>query len=334
MHCELLNEEVAEFVEQYKNSESFTSSKEYFRPGVDHYQPVPVSIDWTCQEGYNTFDFLLGEDANLSKTQKFYANSPHIDLYNLLIGKDYYFQITAYYEGYRIESRTFRFATNNSVRTIKVGGVTNTRDLGGPMVSGNKRIKQGMVYRGANLDRVSEEGANLLKETLLIKTDLDLREESTGRSPLGERVKYIQYGVGAPHYVRSYHGIDTTGEYRDNLRDYMKAFADKDNYPIYFHCAIGRDRTGMVAMLLYSLLGVDMIRVFMDYELTTFSVSIGDDESMVDHLIYDCMIPTYEWIRMHYDGEDMQEKTRNYLLETGLTNAELNSIEEIMLEDC
>ena len=36
----------------------------------------------------------------------------------------------------------------------------------------------------------------------------------------------------------------------------MEFFAEEENYPIYFHCRGGADRTGMIAMLLRAIAGV------------------------------------------------------------------------------
>ena len=47
---------------------------------------------------------------------------------------------------------------------------------------------------------------------------------------------------------------------RENADSYRKAFeliADSANLPMLFHCRAGRDRTGIMAALLLTLLGVD-----------------------------------------------------------------------------
>ena len=37
----------------------------------------------------------------------------------------------------------------------------------------------------------------------------------------------------------------------------LRLFADSANYPVLVHCVIGKDRTGLVMMLLLLLCGVD-----------------------------------------------------------------------------
>jgi protein-tyrosine phosphatase len=45
--------------------------------------------------------------------------------------------------------------------------------------------------------------------------------------------------------------------------------ADPANHPLLFHCTAGKDRTGVTAMLILSVLGVADEDILDDYELTT-----------------------------------------------------------------
>ena len=49
------------------------------------------------------------------------------------------------------------------------------------------------------------------------------------------------------------------------LKDAFAIFGNKDNYPIVMHCSIGTDRTGMLAFLINSLLGVSEEDLYKDY---------------------------------------------------------------------
>ncbi|MBR5632533.1 MAG: tyrosine-protein phosphatase, partial [Clostridia bacterium] len=46
-----------------------------------------------------------------------------------------------------------------------------------------------------------------------------------------------------------------------------------DNYPIYLHCSLGRDRAGTLAYLISALVGVELIDLQRDYETSFFSVT-------------------------------------------------------------
>lgn len=169
--------------------------------------------------------------------------------------------------------RADRPSPGDTVRWIDVDGVRNVRDIGGWT-----GIRAGRAFRGTEADclpaasvgtnnyhnlSVTEKGIATLRGQLHIRTDLDLRKASEcphpDRSPLGVRL------VRAP--VRPYLELfDTTNAWAVALR----TFADARNYPIYFHCWGGADRTGVLALLLEGLCGTSEADATIDYELTTF----------------------------------------------------------------
>ena len=53
------------------------------------------------------------------------------------------------------------------------------------------------------------------------------------------------FTVVGPQYIQI-----TDEQYQNALAKEIRTFADETNYPIYFHCQIGRDRTGTLAMLI------------------------------------------------------------------------------------
>ncbi|NIY15095.1 MAG: hypothetical protein GWM98_09415, partial [Nitrospinaceae bacterium] len=60
--------------------------------------------------------------------------------------------------------------------------------------------------------------------------------------------------------------------FRDEYLKIFQVFADRENYPVLFHCVGGADRGGTVAFLLNGLLGKDREHLIRDFELTTLSV--------------------------------------------------------------
>ena len=55
----------------------------------------------------------------------------------------------------------------------------------------------------------------------------------------------------------------------DAMRDALKVFCDEANYPIYFHCKAGADRTGTLAFFLEGICGCSQTDIDIDYELTS-----------------------------------------------------------------
>jgi protein tyrosine/serine phosphatase len=54
----------------------------------------------------------------------------------------------------------------------------------------------------------------------------------------------------------------------DSYRQAFELLADPENLPLLCHCTAGKDRTGIMAVLLLSLLGVDRPTIVQDYELS------------------------------------------------------------------
>ncbi|MBO5076530.1 MAG: tyrosine-protein phosphatase [Clostridia bacterium] len=252
--------------------------------------------------------------------------SVHID--DLLVNTDYYWQVEAVYADRVVLSGIFQFHTRHDFRTLDVPKVSNTRDLGGYSAAGGKTVRQGMIYRGANVDGANADTRRVMLTELGIRTDLDLRAPGEGRaggehSPLGVDVNYIN--ISAPLYL----GIKEE-EKQPALADEIRVFADEANYPVYFHCAIGRDRTGTLALLLLGLLGVpeDMIR--RDYEMSFLSYSGSADKTPVKTMLDTNYEPTIAYIKT-FEGKTFRDKTVNFLKSIGITQEEIDSIRSIML---
>ena len=254
------------------------------------------------------------------------GTSVHID--DLLVNTDYYWQVEAVYADRVVLSGIFRFHTRHDFRTLDVPKVSNTRDLGGYSAAGGKTVRQGMIYRGANVDGANADTRRVMLTELGIRTDLDLRAPGEGKaggehSPLGVDVNYIN--ISAPLYL----GIKEE-EKQPALADEIRVFTDEANYPVYFHCAIGRDRTGTLALLLLGLLGVpeDMIR--RDYEMSFLSYSGSADKTPVKTMLDSNFEPTIAYIKT-LEGKTFRDKTVTFLKSIGITQEEIDSIRSIML---
>ena len=56
------------------------------------------------------------------------------------------------------------------------------------------------------------------------------------------------------------------------IKNIFDLLADQSNYPIYYHCTAGADRTGTISYLISGLLGVPYEDLTKDFELTSFSI--------------------------------------------------------------
>ena len=115
----------------------------------------------------------------------------------------------------------------------------------------------------------------------------------------------------------------------DEVRKAIALFADPDNYPIVFHCAIGTDRTGTIALLLQGLLGVDNVEVYKNYYLSWFAACISED---VDSRV-NSFFQTYNKLSRYVSKDrSLAENTEAFLLSIGVTQEEIDSIRSIMIE--
>ena len=304
----------------------------------DSYAPESVEVAWTCEEGATGYTFLVSQSEDLEDATSVELQDTAVVLADLLAGTTYYYQIRAQYTDRVVYSKVFHFVTAQLPRTISVPRVSNTRDIGGYITEDGKyRVRQGMVYRGGTLDYASKESRQKMLNVYHIRTDLDLRKKLSA-SPLGEDVNFIS--VDCPYYSNHGKGIDAP-MYRSALATAIRSFADPDNYPIYVHCEIGRDRTGTVVFLINSLLGVGQQDLLLDYELS-FMSEAGCRDGQTPATMMDAYITEMIDYINYYDfsfndeGKDTKtfaEKTESFLLDIGITEEEIQAIRAILLEE-
>ena len=175
-------------------------------------------------------------------------------------------------------------AVTDGRRAVQLGGVHNFRDLGGyPAVGGTTRW--GLVYRADGLGRLTPDDVAVLRTRGLgavidLRTDAELAER--GRYPVEQHpVSFHHLPVlDQTWQAENVPDIDNAHDfllwaYRDMLRvgsgkiaDALRIIASPDMTPVVFHCAAGKDRTGLVAAMLLAVLGVPDDFIAADYGRT------------------------------------------------------------------
>jgi protein-tyrosine phosphatase len=170
-------------------------------------------------------------------------------------------------------------------RNLGFAGPINFRDLGGYLGARGARTRWGRVFRS---DALALEDQDLdLFAGLGIRAVYDLRgdserETSPSRLPAGahaiESVALISEGSPPPAVDALLADGESflAGIYLHMLETSALGFgqiltglADGSRLPAVFHCHAGKDRTGTVAALLLSVLGVAESDILDDYELTS-----------------------------------------------------------------
>ncbi|CCE92381.1 uncharacterized protein TDEL_0E01380 [Torulaspora delbrueckii] len=174
--------------------------------------------------------------------------------------------------------------------------VSNFRDLGGyPTSFHGRRVKTGCVYRCANPCDVTEDALRYLKSNLHLKRVFDLRATGeaadNGLFPDNDMVQNIacnqNASVSPEVMAEHYHGLLISSysfpkAYMIVLKNSTNAIKTFFQYildgnchqqsSLLFHCTAGKDRTGVLGMLLLSILGVDNDTIAKEYELTTIGL--------------------------------------------------------------
>jgi protein-tyrosine phosphatase len=164
-------------------------------------------------------------------------------------------------------------------RLIPLTGAFNFRDLGGYQSRLGGRVLWRRIFRSDNLATLTEDDQKVLTD-LSIATVIDLRTQAEvdhGRIAVSEAYAYHHLPMAdvlpdttdARWSSEEYVAARYRGMLADEcVRSVLSIAADPRSYPLVFHCAAGKDRTGIVAAIILSLLEVSREDITADYMLT------------------------------------------------------------------
>lgn len=191
------------------------------------------------------------------------------------------------------------------LRTVELEGVVNVRDLGGIPVAGGRVVKPGLFYRGSALASPTDSDLSVLFDEHSISCVIDLRcgwELDAKPNVVPESIDYlhipyydlekvgVEYteraegttAVGSDiaceptHFYRSLSNRLTTAQMRSALNEIFDRATRGE--AVYFHCSGGKDRAGIMALLVLSALGARREDILEDYLLTNVSRDKRYDE--------------------------------------------------------
>lgn len=229
--------------------------------------------------------------------------------------------------------KTYKIVPEGGVRMIYTPSVWNVRDLGGWACTGG-RVKYGKIFRGGHFGSITAADKATITDWLGVKADIDLRNNTeTGgatASPLGGSVEYFHQSLD--YYANAVNTSAASARTVSVLKKVMACVAA--NKPCYFHCMSGADRTGTIAYLLLSLLGVSQSDKDKDYELTAFSDET--DGRRFRNSNYNVTngngwYPLVKYFRDTYTGENDNEKVVAWAVANGITAAEIKAFRAAMI---
>jgi protein tyrosine/serine phosphatase len=170
--------------------------------------------------------------------------------------------------------------------------VFNFRDLGGYDAADGRTVRWRSVFRADGLHRLAGPDIDAFSG-LGVRTVLDLRThaelEDVGRiGARGEIDASLEWhhfplmdvhwdpdsydeAIGPFRYLADRY-LDMLATGADAIARGLRIIADADRIPLVFHCAAGKDRTGVLAALTLSLVGVSDEDVAADYALSARAI--------------------------------------------------------------
>jgi protein-tyrosine phosphatase len=254
-------------------------------------------------------------------------------------------------------------------RRIELDGCHNFRDLGGYPTEGGGPVRWRVVFRSDALHHLSRRGVDQLRDELRIGDVLDLRSSgelrTDGRGLLADepvRFHHLPLFDGAVSEGRGEGQGDAAdldaararaaeltladryfllaGFARDAIARVIATLA-RSGGPAVYHCAAGKDRTGLISAVLLGLLGVRDELIVADYVATRENL-----DQIIDRLMatrgYQEMLAALPPDTLHAEPETMHSllermrdrygSLREYVREIGVSDDDVANLRQRLLE--
>lgn len=287
--------------------------------------PVNFSWNYTAPSGKSVlnYTFISGQKGDLSDGYSITTSSKSLKYYNPYLGTNYFKLVANFSDGSKDETAIRNFEVDSTYpRNLAIGGMTNCRDMGGRVLEDGGKMKQGLIYRtsGYKYDystTITEDGKKEMLQHLKVKTEVNVADGSNYNLKLtGTTLKEFKmdYSGGSHHFSRN----------AESVKNFFNLLGDSNNYPVFFHCRIGTDRTGLCAILLSGLLGVSLNEIYQDYLFSNFG-KIGEKRYIGTKAGAD-NIQNYINDIQNMSGKTFKNKVYNMLLAIGVSRSTLDTV--------
>lgn len=183
----------------------------------------------------------------------------------------------------------------NNKRVIHLEGAYNFRDMGGLQTHKGKCMRNDLLYRSAELSKVSPSDLEKI-QSIALKTIIDLRtpnerKHKIDRLPPNSNSRVVSIPIyptpDDPGRLRKLYWF-LSGKFKNvdfeaftkefyyriafnhtsQIKEIMGLISTANNLPALLHCSGGKDRTGFLSAIIQLLIGVPHEKVMEDYLLT------------------------------------------------------------------
>lgn len=236
------------------------------------------------------------------------------------------------------------------MRHLDWEGCFNVRDLGGLPAAGGRLTRWRAVVRSDDVDRLTAAGWSALSD-YGVRTIIDLRNDDEWQADIAPRPASLETvrlpldGLADTEFWEFWgNGLHGTPLYYpaflerfpQRVAAVIAALASARPGGVLVHCGSGRDRTGLVAIVLLALVGVPARDIVDDHLLSTErlrlawpALGIADQEPLIAKLLAEHGTTARDSLMATVESLDAEA----YLRSGGATDASLSAVRGHLLTD-
>lgn len=237
------------------------------------------------------------------------------------------------------QSKQIQPTPQDEGRALRLDGVKNGRDLGG-LAGMHSVVPPGRFFRSASTSHATERD----KQALLargIVADVDLRTywealaspDALAHDPRFHYQRVSLFGFGMLDWLTFSPGdrgtsyMDALANHQSDFRKVFHALASQARGAVLYHCASGKDRTGLVTAILLSLAGVERSVIVHDYAISAhYLFPDAETHDELAHAIAASPPPAIESFLEALD--DQYGGARSYLRTIGVSEEDIDTLSE------
>lgn len=245
-----------------ENGNPDPNGNEVKKPVSDY--PSSYSIRWKEDQMEGAKILHLADNTSWSQDTEVRTGMAFVNITNLIPNATYTYKVTDKENGNIIAEGSF--TTTGHIHQANF--CRNVRDLGGWKTIDGKTVKFRKLYRGGRMEEITKAGKEEAKDQG-IGAELDLRNDDKLSKAAVAGLDFCAPGIeqGGTYMLKN---GNEDGNFTKQCFEFI-VNSLRENKGVYFHCSLGRDRTGTLGILLLGLLGVREGDISKEYEVTYFS---------------------------------------------------------------